>query len=94
MLEYVKHKKMTEIYESRVNLVQRHACFQGYCLKCSKKNKETNECKCRFKFPKDIHGFITKTDSQKMICEVCRMKMEEEKYKDKDIKYKYKEEKE
>ena len=32
---------MTEIYESRVNLVQRHACFQGYCLKCSKK-KERN----------------------------------------------------
>ena len=86
-------KKMTEIYESRVNLVQRHACFQGYCLKCSKKNKETNDCKYRFKFPKDIHGFITKTDDQKMICEVCRMKMEEEKYKDKDIKYKYKEEK-
>ena len=84
------HKELSKIYESRVNLVQRHACNRNYCLSYAKRDKETNEPTCRFKFPHDVHGFNTEIDDQKRIISLSRMKVDENKYK--DIDYKHKEE--
>ena len=38
-------KELSKIYESRVNLVQRHACNHNYCLSYAKRDKKNNEPK-------------------------------------------------
>ena len=74
--------------KKRVNIFQRHKCTPNYCLCYSKRDKETNEPKCRFKFPKDIHGFHSTTDSENRISSLTRMQVNADKYKDERTKHK------
>ena len=74
------------IIEKRVNIFQRHSCTPNYCLSYAKRDKETNEPKCRFKFPKDIHGFHTSTDCQNRITSISRMQVNDDRYNDKMTK--------
>ena len=53
--------------------MQRHTCTVNYCLCYAKQNKETNEPKCRFQFPKEIHGFKTEIDEQNRIISQSRI---------------------
>ena len=88
--EMCDSEDLSKLYESRVNLVQRHTCTPNYCLSYAKRDKETKEPKCRFQFPKDIHGFNTITDDQNKIISQSRLRVDENKMK--DLKLKHKEE--
>ena len=73
---------MSKIYEQRVNLVQRHGCTYNYCLSYARKDKDTGEPKCRFQFPKDLHGFTAMTDDQNRIASISRMQVNDHNYND------------
>ena len=76
------------IYEKRVNIFQRHKCTHGYCLRYNKGNKGSNEAMCRFKYPRDFHGFLKTIDSQNRLCSIHRMQVNPDKYKDDKTKHK------
>ena len=106
--DFYDSEDITKIYESRVNLVQRHKCTPNYCLlnknkdkvtkhknkkkvtKHKNNDKVTNEPKCRFKFPKEFHGFDTETDEDNKIISQTRKRIQENN-ENKDIKTKLKE---
>ena len=75
-------KNFSQQYEHIVNLVQRHTCSPNYCLSYAHKDKETGEPKCRFQFPKDLHGFTAMTDDQNQITSISRKLVNDQKYND------------
>ena len=77
-----KANNFSKVYEQRVNLVQRHNCTNNYCLSYAHKDKDTGDPKCRFQFPKDLHGFTALTDDQYNISSLSRMQLNESKCND------------
>ena len=71
-----KANNFSKTYEEIVNLVQRHACTNQYCLSYANKDKETGEPKCRFQFPKPLHGFTAVTNDQNEISSIFRMQVD------------------
>ena len=88
--EFYDSEDIVKKYETTVNILQRHKCTCSYCLVYEKRQKETNDPKCRFQFPKEAHGFTTCNDEENRIISITRMRSDDNN-KEKDIKCKLQE---